>query len=81
MSMRPEGDTPSRSEGLRATPVERAFELARSGDCETIQDIRLKLRAEGLSDSQVTGPSLLRQLRGLIAGAKVSEPADEGAAE
>ena len=51
----------------RPTTLERAFELARSGDCQSVQEIRERLRAEGHIDSQVTGPSLMRQLRGLIA--------------
>ncbi len=51
----------------RPTTLERAFELARSGDCQSIQEIRERLRAEGHIDSQVTGPSLMRQLRDLIA--------------
>ncbi len=50
--------------------MERAFELARSGTVATIDDIRAKLRAEGLDHLQIQGPSLLKQLRGMIAAAQ-----------
>ncbi len=50
----------------RPTALERAFELARSGDCHSVQEIRERLRAEGHVESQVTGPSLVRQLRDLL---------------
>ncbi|MEJ0023669.1 MAG: hypothetical protein WDN76_09745 [Alphaproteobacteria bacterium] len=52
------------------TAMERAFELARSGTVATIDDIRAKLRAEGLDHLQIQGPSLLKQLRGMIAAAQ-----------
>jgi hypothetical protein len=52
------------------TPLERAFELARSGDCNLVSDIRRRLREEGYSDAQVDGPSLVRQLRQLLLAAK-----------
>ncbi|MBI1180653.1 MAG: hypothetical protein GC201_08845 [Alphaproteobacteria bacterium] len=50
---------------LRPTALERAFELARSGSCKHISDIRSRLMAEGYSDSQLEGPMLMRQLRNL----------------
>lgn len=59
------------------TPLERAFDLARSGQCEGVQDIRLRLRAEGLSDAQIWGPSLTRQLRELCNEAAVPEVVSE----
>ena len=49
------------------TPLERAFELARSGDYASTSNVKAQLRAEGLDSSQVTGPALLRQLREIIA--------------
>ena len=45
--------------------VERAFELARSGDCRTLDDIRRRLNAERYEavSSHLAGSSLARQLR------------------
>lgn len=48
---------------LTPTPLERAFELAHSGDCRSIDEIRDRLKKEGLRTDQITGPTLLRQLR------------------
>jgi hypothetical protein len=52
------------------TALERAFELARSGDHRSIDQIKQRLRAEGYSDAQVTGGTLSRQLRALIRSAR-----------
>lgn len=49
----------------RPTALERAFELAGSGTCASVDVIRKKLKAEGYADAQITGPSLIRQLRDL----------------
>lgn len=54
----------------RVTALERAFELARSGNYPSIADIKRQLNAEGLSAAQVTGAVLVRQLRELIQQAK-----------
>ena len=48
------------------TVLERAFELARSGRCRTIDDIHRQLKAEGYSTHQIMGPWLHRQLRSLM---------------
>lgn len=48
------------------TAIERAFDLAKSGTCATIADIKAALKAEGYSLVQITGPSLSKQLRALI---------------
>ncbi|HEY3948489.1 hypothetical protein [Phenylobacterium sp.] len=48
---------------FKPTPIERAFELAQSGECAGVADIRERLRKEGHSTNHITGPSLLRQLR------------------
>lgn len=65
------------------SPLERAFELARSGSCASITDIRRKLRSEGYSVVQITGKTLSRQMRELISAARafdqgqpVTPPAD-----
>jgi hypothetical protein len=46
--------------------LERAFELARSGGCATVADIRKRLQSEGYSGEQVSGAVLSKQLRALI---------------
>jgi hypothetical protein len=46
--------------------IERAFELARSGTCETINDIRAHLNAEGYARDLIVGRYLTAQLRQLI---------------
>jgi hypothetical protein len=48
--------------------LERAFELARSGRCATVADIKRRLREEGYRDDQVEGPLLFGQLNKLIKG-------------
>ena len=52
------------------TAIERAFEIARSGTCTTVEDIRKQLRAEGYDRDQIFGRELLRQLRTLITEAR-----------
>ncbi len=48
------------------SPIERAFELAKSGKCRTTKEVCDCLRREGYSVRQVTGPTLLKQLRAMI---------------
>jgi hypothetical protein len=52
------------------TALERAFDLAKSGGCISVEDIKRCLRLEGYGDSQVTGTALRKQLQGLIAEAR-----------
>jgi len=52
------------------TALERAFELAESGNAASTTDIRRTLKSEGYSSDQVTG-SVLAQLRELIQKAKM----------
>lgn len=44
--------------------VERAFALARNGECRTIEDIRRQLRLEQCDnvDAHLSGPTVRRQL-------------------
>ena len=51
--------------------VQRAFELARGGTCATVEEIRTRLKSEGLSSiaEHLAGPTIQRQLRTLIASA------------
>jgi hypothetical protein len=53
----------------RPTCIERAFELANSGACAGVQDIRKQLRAEGYAETQLYGSALSRQLRDLCLAA------------
>jgi hypothetical protein len=46
------------------TALERAFQLAKSGECDSIDDLKKRLRAEGYSTSQIVGRELARQLTG-----------------
>lgn len=54
------------------TTVERAFELARSGSCASVQDIRRRLKSEGHDqvEAHLAGPSLGKQLRRLCEDAR-----------
>ena len=60
---------------LPQTTLERAFDLARSGDYASVSEIRTKLKSEGYSLSQLEGPTLLRQLRELCTASKPADPA------
>jgi hypothetical protein len=51
----------------RTSELERAFQLAKSGACRSVDEIRKKLSQEGYYATQVTGKGLLRQLQGIIA--------------
>ncbi len=50
----------------RISQLERAFQLANSGRCTTVADIKRKLREEGYMDDQVEGPTLFGQLNSLM---------------
>jgi hypothetical protein len=64
---------------MNKTPVlERAFQLARAGECANMQQARRLLKAEGYGATdllQLTGPSLSAQLRGLATQA--AQPAKD----
>jgi hypothetical protein len=49
------------------TELERAFQLAKSGECRSVDEIRKKLGQEGYYATQVTGKGLKRQLQAIIA--------------
>ncbi len=63
------------------TPVERAFELARSGQHATVDEIRIQMKREGLDHAQISGPVLLKQLRGLCNESVARVAAETEAAE
>jgi hypothetical protein len=51
---------------LPADPIERAFQLARSGKFSALGDVKTRLKSEGYSVATVDGPTLAKQLRDLI---------------
>jgi hypothetical protein len=55
------------------TALERAFDLAKSGQCATIDQIRQKLKAESYNQDVVQGPSLLAQLRAIMAATRIRD--------
>jgi hypothetical protein len=63
----------------RPTTLERAFELARSGECGGVQDIRRRMKAEGYTSvgDQLYGKSLYAQLKSLCDAAKAANPSAE----
>jgi len=56
------------------TTLERAFALARSGTCLSVQDIRLKLKQERFDniEAHLAGHSIGRQLRALCEEARAA---------
>lgn len=58
----------------RPTTIERAYALARSGECNGVSEIKARLKREGYADvvGQLYGPTLQRQLRDLCTQAKVT---------
>jgi hypothetical protein len=52
------------------TAIERAFDLARSGECSCILDLTQRLDREGYHCKQIYGPLLKKQLTSLIDEAK-----------
>jgi len=55
------------------TVLERAFQLAKSGLCGSINEIRNQLKLEGYSTEYITGKGLTTQLKALIHSAKMAE--------
>lgn len=55
--------------------IQRAFQLARQGNCFSVDDIRVTLTKEGYESvpQHMAGPELIRQLRAIIAAAKAPE--------
>lgn len=56
----------------RRTTIERAYELARSGECATISEIKLRLKAERYDDiaGQLYGRAMVAALRSLCEAAR-----------
>jgi hypothetical protein len=57
----------------KMTALERAFQLARSGQVSRIAEIVGSLKRDGYSTDQIQGPVLRRQLRDLIMAARRDE--------
>jgi hypothetical protein len=51
---------------VHKTTLERAFELARSGHYATVCGLKQRLSKEGYVAEQLTGPTLLAQVRSLL---------------
>jgi hypothetical protein len=60
----------SRDMDPHLSELERAFQLASSGLCSSVWDLKKRLVAEGYSGEQLFGPLLLRQLRERMALAR-----------
>jgi|SoiMethySBSTD1v2_1073268.scaffolds.fasta_scaffold5096969_1 hypothetical protein len=54
------------------TTIGRAFELAHSGVCRTIYEIRRQLKIEGYNYDLIEGRTLMKQLRTLMSDARRS---------
>lgn len=52
---------------FRPTTIERAYQLAKSGSCRTVSDVKDGLRSEGYANVQdhLHGPTIARALRSL----------------
>ena len=55
---------------LNKSALERAFEMANTGECETVASVINHLNKEGYNGNQVTGRALVKHLSTLIAEAK-----------
>jgi hypothetical protein len=62
--------------GHRRTTLERAYELARSGECSDLAEIRKRLKAENFDDvhGQLSGETLKRDLARLCSAGQGKEP-------
>jgi hypothetical protein len=55
------------------TAIERAFDLARSGSCNTVMELVMRLDHEGYDGRKIYGRVLRKQLAVLIEEAKVCD--------
>ena len=58
------------------TALERAFQLAKSGSCTNIADLKRLLKSEGYGFQQIEGRVLAKQLVALMNAAKSDPPPD-----
>lgn len=57
----------------KKTTLERAFELARSGECGDMTELRRRLTSEHYTMGQLSGPQLFRQLREIMKEVNAAE--------
>jgi hypothetical protein len=48
------------------SPIERAFEMARSGEVRSVDEIKKRLAYEGRDQNQIFGRTLSQQLRAVM---------------
>ena len=58
------------------TALERAFQIAKSGDVTSVKEVRRMLRKEGYQVEHIAGLSLSRQLSALMKPAKAARKAE-----
>ena len=63
----------------RKTPLERAFDMARTGAYRSVEDLKRRLSNEGYDCRQIDGRQLKMQLSALLKAAKSSDPLDREA--
>ena len=56
------------------TALERAFQLAKSGACTNIAELKRLLKTEGYGFQQIEGRVLAKQLVALMNAAKIDPP-------
>jgi hypothetical protein len=54
----------------KLSAIERAFQIARSGQAPSVDDIKKALKKEGYPPGQIVGRSLARQLMAIITAAR-----------
>ena len=61
------------------TTLERAFQIARGGQCASLKDLEKQLKSEQFDgvDAQLMGKSVRDQLRTIIEQARVSQASPE----
>jgi hypothetical protein len=66
----------------RYTTVERAYQLAGSGECAGVGEVKDRLRAEGFTDvqGQLYGPTITSALRKLCESSRAEAAAAEATA-
>ena len=66
---------------IKPSLIERAYELARSGECARLTDVKKRLLREGYENvrAHLDGKRLKAELVGLCAQVRRSAPADLGA--
>lgn len=53
---------------IEMNTVQRAFELAATGDCRSLEDVRIRMRRESLEqvDAHLAGPTIRSQLAAIM---------------